>query len=101
MVQVIGSYDCSSIIRQRFLTFGRNGTLWSKAVLRTCHVMDALLWVPMKVVTSSEMLRVGACSHGSSDYLMGLPNKLRFVIPVMVWEPAERKHLSRRRKRKQ
>jgi len=70
--------------------------------LRICHVMDALLWVPTKVVTSSEMLRVGACSHGSSDYRMGLPiGSLDPIYQIMVREPAEWKHLSRQRKRDQ
>jgi hypothetical protein len=58
----------------------------------------AWLESPKRVAASSDMPGRGACILRTQDYLMGLPI---FVMLREEREPAELKHLSRRRKRKQ
>lgn len=61
----------------------------------------AWLELPMKVVVSCDKLGRGAYIFGTQDCLMGLPSTFFCVDLCKDWEPAELKHLSRRRKRKQ
>ena len=67
------------------------------------HLTDGLARALKKGVASCDKPRVGACSLRSGDARMGLPT-VNFNIrgtPFGEWEPSERKHLSRGRKRKQ
>ena len=66
------------------------------------HLMDGLAWALKKGVASCDKLRVGACSLRSGDALMGLPAAGNTCsAPSEGWEPPERKHPSRGRKRNQ
>ena len=60
---------------------------------------------PKKDVISCDKLRGGANSYRAVDFRMGKPGKSNILSPygkyIAIWrEPAELKHLSRRRKRK-
>ena len=56
----------------------------------------------MKDVLSCDKLRGGAQDLRSEDFRMGQPNRLKIYYSIYIeGEPAELKHLSKQRKRKQ
>ena len=56
----------------------------------------------MKDVLSCDKLRGGAQDLRSEDFRMGQPSRLKIYYPMYIGgEPAELKHLSKQRKRKQ